>query len=138
MKFLIIGAISSAVMLYGMAMIFGYTGSTKAGGDSGRSWREHSGDIPFGNMLLLAGVTLMIAGFGFKISSAPFHMWAPDVYEGAPTPVVAFLSVASKAAAFAVMLRVVVRRFLRREPGLGSIAGGAGGGVYEQWATWRR
>ena len=106
MKFLIIGAISSAVMLYGMAMIFGYTGSTKleeiAAGVAGTS-----GDIPFGNMLLLAGVTLMIAGFGFKISSAPFHMWAPDVYEGAPTPVVAFLSVASKAAAFAVMLRVL-------------------------------
>ena len=106
MKFLIIGAISSAVMLYGMAMIFGYTGSTQlseiAAGVAGTS-----GDIPFGNMLLLAGVTLMIAGFGFKISSAPFHMWAPDVYEGAPTPVVAFLSVASKAAAFAVMLRVL-------------------------------
>ena len=106
MKFLIIGAISSAVMLYGMAMIFGYTGSTKleeiAAGVAGTS-----GDIPFGNMLLLAGVTLMIAGFGFKISSAPFHMWAPDVYEGAPTPVVAFLSVASKAAAFAILLRVL-------------------------------
>ena len=106
MKFLIIGAISSAVMLYGMAMIFGYTGSTKleeiAAGVAGTS-----GDIPFGNMLLLSGVTLMIAGFGFKISSAPFHMWAPDVYEGAPTPVVAFLSVASKAAAFAIMLRVL-------------------------------
>ena len=106
MKFLVIGAISSAVMLYGMAMIFGYTGSTKlteiAAGVAGTSW-----DIPFGNMLLLAGVTLMIAGFGFKISSAPFHMWAPDVYEGAPTPVVAFLSVASKAAAFAIMLRVL-------------------------------
>ena len=66
-----------------------------------------SGDIPFGNMLLLTGVTLMVAGLGFKISSAPFHMWAPDVYEGAPTPVVAFLSVASKAAAFAIMLRVL-------------------------------
>ncbi len=106
MKFLIIGAISSAVMLYGMAMIYGYTGSTKleeiAAGVAGTS-----GEIPFGNMLLLSGVTLMIAGFGFKISSAPFHMWAPDVYEGAPTPVVAFLSVASKAAAFAIMLRVL-------------------------------
>ena len=105
MKFLIIGAISSAVMLYGMALIFGYTGSTTLSGIAA-SVAGTSGDLPFGNIVLLAGVALMVAGFGFKISSAPFQMWVPDVYEGAPTPVVAFLSVASKAAAFAILLRV--------------------------------
>ena len=105
MKFLIIGAISSAIMLYGMALIFGYTGSTNLS-DIAASVGGTSGDLPFGNLVLLVGVVLMVVGFGFKISAAPFQMWVPDVYEGAPTPVVAFLSVASKAAAFAILLRV--------------------------------
>ncbi len=105
MKFLIIGAISSAIMLYGMALIFGYTGSTTLS-DIAASVGGTSGDLPFGNLVLLVGVVLMVVGFGFKISAAPFQMWVPDVYEGAPTPVVAFLSVASKAAAFAILLRV--------------------------------
>ncbi len=107
MKFLIIGAISSALMLYGMALIYGFTGSTRleeiavalAGSSS-------SGIIPFGSMAVLLAVVLLLAGFGFKMSAAPFQMWVPDVYEGAPTPMVAFLSVASKAAAFALVLRV--------------------------------
>ena len=107
MKFLIIGAISSALMLYGMALIYGFTGSTRleeiavalAGSSS-------SGIIPFGSMATLLAVVLLLAGFGFKMSAAPFQMWVPDVYEGAPTPMVAFLSVASKAAAFALVLRV--------------------------------
>ena len=105
MKFLIISAISSAIMLYGMALIFGFTGSTNLS-DIATSVAVTSGDLPFGNIALLVGVVLMLVGFGFKISSAPFQMWVPDVYEGAPTPVVAFLSVASKAAAFAILLRV--------------------------------
>ncbi len=107
MKFLIIGAISSALMLYGMALIYGLTGSTRleeiavalAAGSS-------SGLIPFGSMAALLAVVLLLAGFGFKMSAAPFQMWVPDVYQGAPTPMVAFLSVASKAAAFALVLRV--------------------------------
>ena len=107
MKFLIIGAISSALMLYGMALIYGFTGSTRleeiavalAGSSS-------SGIIPFGSLAVLLAVVLLLAGFGFKMSAAPFQMWVPDVYEGAPTPMVAFLSVASKAAAFALVLRV--------------------------------
>ncbi len=107
MKFLIIGAVSSALMLYGMALIYGFTGSTRldeiavalAGSSS-------SGIIPFGSMAVLLAVVLLLAGFGFKMSAAPFQMWVPDVYEGAPTPMVAFLSVASKAAAFALVLRV--------------------------------
>ena len=75
--------------------------------------------MAFGNYALLVGMVLLVAGFGFKISAAPFQMWVPDVYEGAPTPVVAFLSVASKAAGFAVLAACDVHRLLRRIPGLG-------------------
>lgn len=107
MKFLILSAISSAVLLYGMVIVYGFTGSTMLQ-DVARRLGEVSlsGDTPFGSHALLFGVVLMIAGFGFKIASVPFHMWAPDVYEGSPTPVTAFLAVASKAAGFAVILRV--------------------------------
>ena len=107
MKFLILSAISSAVLLYGMVIVYGYTGGTSLEGIAQRiAGMNLSGDTPFGSNALLFGVVLMIAGFGFKIASVPFQMWAPDVYEGSPTPVTAFLSVASKAAGFAVMLRV--------------------------------
>ena len=109
-KFFIIGAISSAVMLYGMALIFGFTGSTTLS-DIAAGVANTSGDLPFGSIALLVGVILMVVGFGFKISAAPFQMWVPDVYEGAPTPIVAFLSVASKAAAFAILLRVFYTGF---------------------------
>ena len=107
MKFLILSAISSAILLYGMVIVYGFTGTTslpeiaqQIGG------MELSGGTPFGSNALLFGIVLMIAGFGFKIASVPFQMWAPDVYEGSPTPITAFLSVASKAAGFAVILRV--------------------------------
>lgn len=110
MKFLIIGAISSAIMLYGMALIFGFTGSTTLS-EISASIASTSGDLPFGDLAVLVGLVLMMVGFGFKISSVPFQMWVPDVYEGAPTPVVAFLSVASKAAAFAILLRVFYTGF---------------------------
>lgn len=109
-KFLIIGAISSALMLYGMALVFGFTGSTQLADISGAVQRA-GGGVAFGNYALLIGLVLLVAGFGFKISAAPFQMWVPDVYEGAPTPVVAFLSVASKAAGFAVLLRVMFTGF---------------------------
>ena len=107
MKFLIIGALSSALMLYGMALIYGFTGSTQldqiaAALSAGAS----AGVFPFGSMAVLLAIVLLLVGFGFKMSAAPFQMWVPDVYEGAPTPMVAFLSVASKAAAFALVLRV--------------------------------
>ena len=112
MKFLIIGAISSAIMLYGMALIFGFAGSTTLEGIAA-SFQEPAQTVfglegipPFGSFAMLVGVVLLLVGFGFKISTVPFQMWVPDVYQGAPTPVVAFLSVASKAAAFAVLLRV--------------------------------
>ena len=107
MKFLILSAISSAILLYGMVIVYGFTGTTSLPqiaqqiGSIGLS-----GGTPFGSNALLFGIVLMIAGFGFKVASVPFQMWAPDVYEGSPTPVTQFLSVASKAAGFAVILRV--------------------------------
>ncbi len=107
MKFLVLSAISSAVLLYGMVIVYGFTGSTMLEEIAGRlSEIDLSGDTPFGSHALLFGTVLIVAGFGFKIASVPFQMWAPDVYEGSPTPVTAFLSVASKAAGFAVILRV--------------------------------
>ena len=106
MKFIILGAISSAVLLYGMALVFGLTGTTFLSemGNSFSASSEH--DVPFGSYGILLGIVLITAGFSFKLSAVPFHMWVPDVYEGAPTPVAAFLSVASKAAGFAILLRV--------------------------------
>ena len=110
MKFLVIGAISSAIMLYGMALVFGFAQTTDLTGIAARV-ADTTGGLSTDNYVLLVGVVLMVAGFGFKISSAPFQMWVPDIYEGAPTPVVAFLSVASKAAAFAVLIRVFYTGF---------------------------
>ena len=101
-KYLLLGAVASAVLLYGMAMVFGLTGTTNL--------REIADAIPAGDLLdnpaLLMGIVMLVAGFGFKIATIPFQMWVPDVYEGAPTPITAYLSVASKAAGFAVILRV--------------------------------
>jgi len=102
LKYLLLGAVSSAVLLYGMALVFGLTGTTHL--------QEIAAAISAGGLLnspaLLMGIVLLVAGFGFKIAAVPFQMWVPDVYEGAPTPVTAYLSVASKAAGFAVILRV--------------------------------
>jgi len=100
-KYFLFGAITSAVMLYGFSLIYGLTGTTQIY-ELKASFQ--SGNLPPG----LAGlvILLVLVGFGFKISAAPFHFWAPDVYQGAPTPVAGFLSTASKAAGFAVLLRV--------------------------------
>ena len=101
-KYLIVGAIASAILLYGMALLYGFSGSTlvtdiaAAVADEGAENRS---------LLILASV-MLIAGFGFKMAVVPFQMWVPDVYQGAPTPVAAFLSVGSKAAAFAVVMRL--------------------------------
>lgn len=108
MKFLILSALSSAVLLYGMTLVFGFTGSTTLAGIASTITRS---SVPFGSYALLMGIVLMVAGFGFKISMVPFQMWVPDVYEGAPTPITAYLSVASKAAGFAVLLRVFYLAF---------------------------
>ncbi len=107
MKFLVLGGISSAILLYGMVFVFGFTGTTYLDLIAERIGDLSAGaDQPLGSYALVLGVGLIIAGFGFKITAVPFQMWAPDVYEGAPTPVTAFLSVASKAAGFAIILRV--------------------------------
>ena len=107
LKFLIPGAISSAVLLYGMALTFGLVGTSylPAIAEAVRA-AAAGGEGPLGTPLLAVGVVMMVAGFGFKIAVVPFQMWVPDVYEGSPTPVTAFLSVASKAAGFAVLLRL--------------------------------
>jgi NADH-quinone oxidoreductase subunit N len=102
LKFLIMGAASSAVFLYGASLLYGSMGT-----------------IVFADMAprhavgpgLAVGLTMVLAAFSFKIAAVPFHMWAPDVYQGAPTPVTGFLSVASKAAGFAVLLRLLMGKF---------------------------
>jgi NADH-quinone oxidoreductase subunit N len=102
LKYLLLGAVSTAMLLYGMALLFGLSGST-ALPDIGASLAGASDNLR--PAYLLAAV-LLVAGFGFKMAVFPFQMWVPDVYEGAPTPVTAYLSVASKAAAFAIVIRV--------------------------------
>jgi len=101
LKYLLIGAVASATLLYGMALVFGVTGSTQLA-DIAAAVATGAAASP----ALLLGMVLLIAGFGFKIAAVPFHMWVPDVYEGAPTTITAFLSVASKAAGFALVLRI--------------------------------
>ncbi|MDQ7028365.1 MAG: NADH-quinone oxidoreductase subunit N [Ardenticatenia bacterium] len=107
MKYLLYGAISSAVMLYGMSLLYGAAGSTRLE-DIARTFSNPAVQVGTLDELVLPAVVLMLAGFGFKTSLVPFHQWAPDAYEGAPTPVTAFLSVGSKAAGFAVLIRVLL------------------------------
>ncbi len=112
MKFIVLGGISSALLLYGMVFVFGFTGTTYLDEVASRiAELSANSDQPFGSYALLLGVALIMAGFGFKITAVPFQMWAPDVYEGSPTPLTAFLSVASKAAGFAIILRVFYLAF---------------------------
>src|SRR5439155_14766348 len=101
LKYLVIGSVGSATLLYGLAFVYGASGSTdfdKIADAVGRSGIA-------GDPLLLTGIALAAAGLAFKASVAPFHQWTPDVYQGAPTPVTAFMAVATKAAAFAILLR---------------------------------
>lgn len=104
-KYFVYGAFASAVMLYGLSLIYGITGQTNVYVIA--SLVAGAGAIPteVTGLFLLATV-MIVAGFGFKISAVPFHFWTPDVYEGAPSPVTAFVSTASKAAGFAVFIRV--------------------------------
>jgi NADH-quinone oxidoreductase subunit N len=110
LKYLLLGAMSSAILLYGMALVFGATGQTQLDQIYAAVQALALSSVS-SNPALVMGVILMIAGFGFKIAAFPMHMWVPDVYEGAPTPVVAYLSVGSKAAGFAVILRVFYTSF---------------------------
>jgi NADH-quinone oxidoreductase subunit N len=110
LKYMLLGAIASAILLYGMAFIFGFTGKTQLG-DIANVIKATNLAGGTSNPGLLLGIVLLIAGFGFKIAAFPFQMWVPDVYEGAPTPITAYLSVASKAAGFAIILRIFYSAF---------------------------
>jgi NADH-quinone oxidoreductase subunit N len=124
-KYLLLGALASAFFLYGTALVYGGTGSTnlacvgRAVGVSGGLTGECEGAVAPGagsKALLLAGVGLLIVGLGFKAALVPFHSWAPDVYEGAPTSITAYMSVGVKAAAFATMLRIFLIAFPTLSP----------------------
>jgi NADH-quinone oxidoreductase subunit N len=105
-KYLLFGALTSTVMLYGFSLVFGFAGTTDL--------YQLAGMLQSGNLSLISAfsiLALILVGIGFKVSIVPFHFWAPDVYEGSPTPVAGFLSTASKAAGFAVLIRLFVVAF---------------------------
>ncbi len=108
MKYFLYGSFASAIMLYGFSLMYGFTGHTNL-----YAIAEYMQTDAFQVNLLpiLIAIALIVVGFGFKISAAPFHFWTPDVYEGAPTPVTAYLSVASKAASFALLIRFALTAF---------------------------
>ncbi len=106
LKYLMLGGFASGFLLYGMALVYGETGHTTLGGIRASLDAVHGTDS-----LFLIGVGLMFVGFAFKISAAPFHMWTPDVYQGAPTSVTTFMSVTTKVAAFAALIRVFSATF---------------------------
>ena len=110
-KYLLFGAMTSAVLLFGLSFIYGFTGTTNL-----YAIANGIGAAQIPHSLVIVALLLVLVGFGFKISAAPFHFWAPDVYEGAPSPVAGFLSTASKAAGFAVLLRVLLSAFTEYSP----------------------
>ena len=107
LKYLIVGSFGSSILLFGSALVYGATGEI---GFSEIAAADAADDV-----LLLAGLAMLIAGLGFKASAAPFHMWTPDVYQGAPTSVTAFMSAATKVAALVVTLRLLVVAFPEQE-----------------------
>src|SRR3712207_245242 len=118
LKYLIIGSVGSATLVYGLALLYGATGSTDFSGMS-RALGEDAGLAT--DSLLLGGVALVVVGLAFKASVAPFHQWAPDVYEGAPSPITTFMAVATKAAAFGVMLRLFDVALIDAQPTWGPV-----------------
>lgn len=100
-KYVLLSAMSSAVLLYGLSLFYGLSGSTDFGGFLKYA---QSGSV---SPMFVVAVIMLLSGLGFKISAVPFHMWSPDIYEGAPTPITAFLATGSKAAAFAVLIRML-------------------------------
>lgn len=108
LKYIILGAMSSAILLYGLSLVFGISRTTVIADIAAQI--TANGVSP----ILLLGLVFLVAGFGFKVSAVPFHMWSPDIYEGAPTPTTAFLAVASKAAGLAALVRI----FMIALPGL--------------------
>ncbi|MEK9172211.1 MAG: NADH-quinone oxidoreductase subunit N, partial [Nitrospirota bacterium] len=112
-KYFILGSFSSGILLYGISLLFGRTGSTTLAGI-----REGIAGLPAGDPILMLAMSLLVVGFGFKVAAVPFHMWTPDVYEGSPTSVTAYMAVASKAASFAAFVRVFLEAL---------------GGIKESW-----
>ena len=106
LKYFVLGALSSGMLLYGCSMIYGFTGST--GFEEIQQVVARQGETSIG---LIVGIAFMTAGLAFKVSAVPFHMWTPDVYEGAPTPVTAFFAVAPKIAALALFIRAMITPF---------------------------
>src|SRR5438874_8263175 len=130
LKYVIYGGVASGVMLYGVSILYGLFGTTRVIGEGGigaqlsdvtsRLFVAHAfGGQPAAQLALVVAVVFVLAGVGYKIASVPFHMWCPDVYEGAPTPFTAFLSVGPKAAGFAVAIRFFFAAFERQMPGGG-------------------
>jgi len=106
LKYFLMGAFASGFLLYGIALVYGATGTTNLG-----LIGTQASVLGRSSVMLHAGLALLIVGFGFKIAAVPFHMWAPDVYDGAPTPVTAFMATGVKAAAFAALFRVLNQAF---------------------------
>jgi NADH-quinone oxidoreductase subunit N len=123
MKYFILGSFATGFLLYGMALIYGATGATNI--------TEIAARVPDANFpaLLLVGGAMMIIGFGFKVATVPFHVWTPDVYEGAPTPVTAFMAAGPKSSAFASFLRVFVLGFPLVAASQASVS------LHETWVT---
>lgn len=111
-KYLILAAVSSAFVLFGMALVYAATGSLAFGSDGALQAMQT------GPLLMTSGFALLFAGVGFKLAVVPFHLWTPDVYEGAPAPVTLFIATASKGAVFAVLLRLFIAFDLRSHPAL--------------------
>ncbi len=107
LKYFLLGAFATAFLLYGMALVYGATGSTNLADIAARVTGLGLTRSP----LLLIGIGLLLIGFGFKVAAVPFHMWAPDVYDGAPSPITAYMAATVKAAAFAALLRVWMEAF---------------------------
>jgi len=103
LKYFLIGSFTSAILLYGMALLYGTTGAT--------DFAKMRTAFDAANPLALVGLGFVVVGFGFKVASVPFHQWAPDVYEGAPTPVTSYMAAAVKVAAFVALLRLVTSAF---------------------------
>ncbi|HEU5009861.1 MAG TPA: NADH-quinone oxidoreductase subunit N, partial [Gaiellaceae bacterium] len=103
LKYLVVGGFGSAVLLFGSALVYGATGQL--------SFQDIASTSPTSEAFLFAGLAMLLAGLAFKVSAAPFHMWTPDVYQGSPTSITAFMSAATKTAALVAMLRVLVTAF---------------------------
>ena len=112
LKYFILGGFASAFLLYGIALVYGATGAISISGISDRLAVEFT--TGNNDALLLVGIGLMLVGLGFKVSAAPFQVWTPDVYEGAPTPVTSYMASAGKVAAFAAMLRLLMSGLMTR------------------------